>query len=95
MMFLGDIMDILGGHLLFDQATRQLFAGPYLQDDEDTKTPAKEPAPGSPFDERNFRDDQAPQKPAPVKPHPRGIPPRPISAAAKPSDPAATADPRS
>jgi hypothetical protein len=63
-------MDILGGHLLHDQATRQLFAGPYLQD-EDTKTPSKER--GGPFDPNSFSDDLAPPKMPPTKPTPRGI----------------------
>jgi hypothetical protein len=34
-------MDFMGGHLLHDQATRQLFAGPYT-DDTDVKTPSKQ-----------------------------------------------------
>jgi hypothetical protein len=66
----------MGGHLLHDQATRQLFAGPYLQDD-DAPTPTKEPGRADPLSPGSFRDDPAPQKPAPVKPHPQGIPPRP------------------
>jgi hypothetical protein len=55
-------MDILGGHLLFDQATRRLFAGPYTEDSFADDTPSKEP------------EQKAPPRPAPVKPHPNGIP---------------------
>jgi hypothetical protein len=69
-------MDILGGHLLHDHFARQLFAGPYTRDD-DPPTPSKEPTPdkerGGSLDPNSFNDDQAPPKPMPTKPTPRGI----------------------
>jgi hypothetical protein len=37
-------MDILGGHLLYDQATRQLFADSFTPGKpEDHKTPGEDP----------------------------------------------------
>ena len=62
------------GHLLHDQATRQLFAGPYT-DGEDDATPSKEPR-RDPLSPNSFNDDPgalAPPKPMPTKPTPRGI----------------------
>jgi hypothetical protein len=58
-------MDILGGHLLFDQAARRRRAGPYIEDSFEDDTPDKQPG------------GQAQPKPMPTKPTPRGIPPRP------------------
>lgn len=70
-------MDILAGHLLADRFARRIVAGPYIDDDPD-ETPNKEPGRGGgPFDPGSFNDDQAPPKPPPTKPTPRGIPPRP------------------
>jgi hypothetical protein len=55
----------MGGHLLFDQASRPRRAGPYTEDSFEDDTPSKESG------------GQAQPRPAPVKPTPRGIPPRP------------------
>jgi hypothetical protein len=55
---------------LADRFARRIVAGPYIDDDTD-ETPNKEPTRGGPFDPGSFNDDQAPPKPAPVKPTPR------------------------
>ena len=71
-------MDFMGAHLLADRFARRIVAGPFLQD-EDIKTPAKEPA-GGPFDQNSFNDDPgalAPPKPLPTKPTLQPQPPMP------------------